>query len=160
MVSPNFDSGTIQLDLGEGLNWYPYYDSYVRVPFQVKVESGEYDEILKTGRLPAEEILTLLQMKLRMQEYYVPTFQAVNASLNSKWNITSSPVNKHTGYYSTASVIVTLDIIARYVELQGGIMTAVEITVPANLRHKGNPNPEIDMSMSIARPDHVVNPID
>lgn len=155
-VDDKFKRGSIKMNVGGKDKWVPFTDSYIKASFKVTVESGQYDEVVEKGRSSAETILRRIKTKLGIEKYHTDFIKKVDGTLDSKWSITSSPQVEATGFYNTASVTMTLDIIDRYVELDdgyGGIITKVIIKSTADLRHEGNKSGEIFMGQTIERTD-------
>lgn len=159
-VDEKFRRGSILHDFGSGngQRYYPFYDNYVKANYQITVESGGYDKVLNGEVSSAESILRVLRRRIGQDNRGTQFMETIDATINDKWDITPAPVVDQTDWMSIASTIVTLDIIDRWIDEDGDVMTKVIIgsdTVDADLRHKGNPNPEIILNQEIQRTDHV-----
>ncbi len=153
-VNENWKQGSVQLDLGKGagLQYYPHYDSYVKCNYRITVESGAYDEVLTGSTRSAESILQILKMRLKEQTKNDTFVNKIDATFNPNMMITPAPVVGSTEWMSIAGMTMELDIIDRYIEAEGGIMTSVEIA-GSDLRQQGNAVAEIPMDFTVSRTD-------
>lgn len=153
-VSTNFNSGSINLSTdADNPDWAPYYDSYIKAYYKVVVEAGSYSELISERRRAAEDIIKLARIRLNEDNRFVTFCEKVNATFNDKWSIKSMPSLQTTEMMNSASFTICLDVIDRYIEPQGDIMTKVVLSPTANLRHQGNEDPEIALGQTIERTD-------
>lgn len=155
-VSENWDKGSVFMDIGDGRGerWYPYYDSYVQFACRITVESGSYDNVVKSNVKSAECILQILKMRLKESNAYTTFVEKVDATYNQNMTVTPSPVVGSTEWMSIAGMTMNLDIIDRYIDTRGGVITKVEIT-NSDLRQKGSEDVGIVTDQTIERTDVV-----
>ena len=153
-VSDNWKTGSVELDLGSGLRYYPYYESYIKMNCKLTVESGRYEDIISGSMLDAESILRRLKFRLQEENKNQAFLNRIDATLNRNWTITPSPSVESTNWMSTAGTTFTLDIIDRYVEVDGDIMTKVTFT-GAQVNTETLDDDKIEMDYSVQRTDHV-----
>lgn len=155
-VDENFKSGTI--DTGDDpLNpvYTPYYDAYIKANYKLTVEAGGYNEILEQGMSTAEDILRRIRSRMMQDNIYREFLEKIDATITDKWVISPAPMLSEMDWRSIASTTITLDIIERYLDPLGGVITEVIIEPTSTLVEKGDENTAISVGQIITRPDHV-----
>ncbi|AGH32176.1 hypothetical protein VPHG_00109 [Vibrio phage 11895-B1] len=126
-VDEKFKHGSVEVPEGSG-TYYPFYETYIKANYLVVVESGDYDVVLRGEKPSAESILRDLRRRIKQDNRAKLFHEIIDATINDKWTITPSPLVADTNWYSTASTTLTLDIIDRWVDDLGDVMTKVNIS--------------------------------
>lgn len=124
-VSPRYNKGVVELDIGDGLKFYPYEEAYITFDVRVTVESGESDRVL-SGEVPSPPyIINRLQRKLGQDNHREAFVSEVNATFTYGSPIPTMIVG--TEYTDIASCTFTFNLVDRYIEFEGGTMEKVEL---------------------------------
>ena len=107
--------------------------------------------------LDAESILRRLKIRLQEENTAQQFLNTIDATINRNWTITPSPAVESTNWMSIAGTTLVLDIIDRYVEVDGNIMTAVTFT-DCKVKTETLDGDTVEMSYSVQRPDHINQP--
>lgn len=153
-VSDNYESGSINIGTEADPHYVPYFSSYIKFPVKITCESGSYEEIVNNGTPNAETILRRIRMRLNEDLTQKAFVEKVDGSYSDKWTITPAPMVEQTDWRSIASTTVTFDIIDRYIETRGGVVTAVKIEDTTVAKIKTLDNTEIGLGQQVERPDH------
>lgn len=126
-VCENWRKGTVQIDVGGTLTDFPYYDSYIRPTFQVTVNSGAVEEVVKEGRKDSSGILRSLFTRLQDNFIHVRLSNNVHGTLNRDLNTNNLKPSYATNFEDVSTATISLDVIIRDINYQGGIITRVEV---------------------------------
>ncbi|CAH9012664.1 conserved hypothetical protein [Vibrio phage 501E54-1] len=149
-VSENFTNSTVNTGTADDPVWTPYFESYIKVNFKITVEAGGYTEIQQNG-ITAEDILRRIKMRLREDKASKDFLEKIDATVNRDWTITPTPMLHGVDWRSVASTTLTLDVIERFLEPEGGIMTTVEISEDSALGFQGTPLYDIPTYGTVVR---------
>ena len=152
-VSENWKTGAVEKDNGEGLRFYPYNDSYIRMGYSVTCEAGEISEILRSNRPDSMRILRTFCSRIREDNSRIDFFNKVQGTLNRDFTVTPIPAVEYTSFHDISTMTFSLDIIVREINYQGNIMSKVTITDAKAQRKDGTG--AIMWDAVIQRPDHV-----
>ena len=152
-VSENWKTGAVEKDNGEGLRFYPYNDSYIRMGYSVTCEAGEISEILRSNRPDSMRILRTFCSRMQDDNVRIGFFNKVQGTLNRDFTVTPIPSISYTNYEDSSVMTFSLDIITREINYQGNIISKVTITDAKAQRKDGTG--EIMWDAVIQRPDHV-----
>jgi hypothetical protein len=154
-VNDRWKTGSVELDLGQGagLRYYPYYESYIKFNCKITVESGRYEDIISGKMLDAESILRQLKFRLQEENKNQAFLNRIDASINREWVISPSPMVEATNWMSTAGTTLTLDIIERYVEESGNILSKVVVN-GSKVQTETLSEDLINVNFEVERPDH------
>ena len=153
-VSENWRTGAVEKDLndGNGLQFFPYYDNYIRVGYQVTCEAGDISDILTSNRPDSGMILRKFVARMAEENTRIDFFNKVSGTLNRDFTVTPVPAISYTEYEDISVMTFSLDVITREVEYRGGIMSRVTITDAKAQRKDGTG--EVMWDAVIQRPDH------
>ncbi|AUR94298.1 hypothetical protein NVP1193O_167 [Vibrio phage 1.193.O._10N.286.52.C6] len=154
-VSENWRTGAVEKDLndGNGLQFFPYYDNYIRVGYQVTCEAGDISDILTSNRPDSGMILRKFVARMEEENTRIAFYNKVSGTLNRDFTVTPVPAINYTEFEDISVMSFSLDVITREVEYRGDIMSRVTITDAKAQRKDGTG--EIMWDAVIQRPDHI-----
>ncbi|AUR91497.1 hypothetical protein NVP1161O_055 [Vibrio phage 1.161.O._10N.261.48.C5] len=126
-VSENWRTGAVKKDIGDGLRFYPYNDTYVRASYQVTCEAGEISEILRINRPDSMQILRTFCSRMQDDNVRTDFFNKVQGTLNRDFTVTPIPSISYTNYEDSSVMTFSLDIITREINYQGNIVTKTTV---------------------------------
>lgn len=126
-VSENWRTGAVKKDIGDGLRFYPYNDSYIRMGYSVTCEAGEISKILRSNRPDSMQILRTFCSRIRDDNVRVDFFNKVQGTLNRDFTVTPIPSTSYTNFEDTSVMTFSLDLITREINYQGNIATKVTV---------------------------------
>ncbi len=126
-VSENWRTGAVEKDIGDGLRFYPYNDSYIRMGYSVTCEAGEISEILRSNSPDSMQILRTFCSRVRDDNSRMDFFNKVQGTLNRDFTVTPIPSMNYTNYEDSSVMTFSLDLIVREINYQGNIVTKTTV---------------------------------
>jgi len=151
-VSENWRTGGVEKDIGDGLRFYPYNDSYIRTGCSVTCEAGEISEILRSNRPDSMRILRTFVSRMQDDNARVAFFNKVQGTLNRDFTITPIPAVSYTLYEDSSVMTFSLDLITREVNYQGNIITKTTV-VDAIIEDRAG-NQAQPVNLEVQAPSH------
>ncbi|AGG57818.1 hypothetical protein VPBG_00046 [Vibrio phage helene 12B3] len=151
-VSENWKTGAVEKDIGDGLRFYPYNDSYIRMGYSVTCEAGEISEILRSNRPDSMQILRTFCSRIRDDNVRVGFFNKVQGTLNRDFTVTPIPSVSYTLFEDSSVVEFSLDLIVREVNYQGNIITKTTVVDATIEDRAGNQVQPVDFE--VQAPSH------
>ncbi|AUR89077.1 hypothetical protein NVP1121O_049 [Vibrio phage 1.121.O._10N.286.46.C4] len=149
-VCEKWDTGSV---LTDGV-YRPYYDSYLKLNYQVMVESGAYDDIFRENRAGSETILRSIIDQLKDENTFKEFCEKIGGTINRDFTITPLPRLSSVEYVDGGMMNMTIDFISRYVDLRGHVISRVEIEPTSTVKIETLDGTEIPSGQDIERPDH------
>ena len=128
-VSENWRTGAVEKDLndGNGLQFFPYYDNYIRVGYQVTCEAGDISDILTSNRPDSGMILRKFVARMAEENTRIDFYNKVSGTLNRDFTINPIPAINYTEFEDISVMSFSLDVVTREVEYRGNIVTKTTV---------------------------------
>ncbi|CAL9961407.1 hypothetical protein VPHF99_0063 [Vibrio phage F99] len=152
-VSENWGTGAVEKDIGDGLRFYPYNDSYIRMGYSVTCEAGEISEILRSNRPDSMQILRTFCSRVRDDNARIDFFNKVQGTLNRDFTVTPIPATNYTNYEDISVMTFSLDLVTREVNYQGNIVTKTTVVGAQLEDREGEQIQPIDFE--VQSPSHI-----
>lgn len=110
-------------------NYYPYHEAMADFRVSLRVESGDYQNVMTNGHLSAQDVLQRLRTKLGNYNIAKQVVEKVNGTFLSKPlpTIIPSPIIDGLNTMSIATSTITFNIIDRYVDINGSYVMEIDI---------------------------------
>ena len=156
-VSENWKTGSVQRDLGDGngLRFFPAYDNYIRVGYQVTCEAGNISDILQSNRPDSMQILRKFANRMREGNTRIEFYNKVSGTLSRDFTVTPIPAVSYTQFEDNSTLTFSLDIITREVEYRGEVMTRAEVSSATTVREDSD-TVDSDVNFHVQAPSHPV----
>jgi hypothetical protein len=154
-VSENWRSGAVQKDLGDGngLQYFPYNDAYIRSNFSVTCEAGLISDILTSDRPDSSQILREFIMRMQDDNIRLQFYNKVQGTVSRDFTTTSIPELSYTEFENSSVMTFSLDLITRSVNYQGSIITKTTVVGATVEDKEGNQVNPVDFE--VQSPNHL-----